>query len=657
MKIVIEKDKIINIDDININSGSIQYYKIYFEFDESWNDLTKKVIIINRKTGQAKELAIIDNYIYLDIFESGDYSIGVVGYTLNEENEKEYQISTNLKTICIRKGAGQFKATINEIPTISEWEIYINQIQELCNGVVIKNIEEEVDGLNHNFTINYTDGTSFEFTIKDGENASSEGTSNYNNLINKPQINGVPLEGNKTSKDLGIKQEYTANDIAFEDGETFQEKYNKGELRGDTGEPGPQGEPGTDGKQGPQGNPGPAGTDGENGFSPTVTTTPIENGTKVDITDINGVKSFEVLNGKNGEQGLQGEPGPQGNPGKDGKTPIKGVDYFTEEDKQEFVNEVEQALTPQLNNKLDKNQGAENSGKFLGIGADGLVVPKDVPSTGGGSSTNDTFGEILIAEYTHEGNQEIHFSEFDWETCIGTTTEPHELSEATPVQVVPNNWVNNFSGTKIDTAMCSVPIEWMLYNGVMYLLPLDGNRVQVVKSDKQTPIAVNPDNIQSNSKIDFAKFHFEIPIGVEILNLDKDIAIKKMKIVICGAGSRAKGSRYLAVNNNYLVLVGSIPGLSAKNNIYHNFIYKIKAIVEYGNRFSPNNEFKVEYVSQREGYSFFVGDAKEQTGFLLTSYLNSDKTIKSFQNLDQYAFLTNGTTVKFYALEGEYNES
>lgn len=654
MKIVIENDRIISIDDVNINSGSIQYYKIYFEFDESWNDLTKKVIIINKKTEQAKELAIIDNYIYLDIFESGDYSIGVVGYTLNEENEKEYQISTNLRTICIKKGAGQFKATINEIPTISEWEIYINQIQELCNGVVIKNIEEEIDGLNHNFTINYTDGTSFKFTIKDGENASSGGTSNYNDLINKPQINGVPLEGNKTSKDLGIKQEYTANDIAFEDGETFQQKYNKGELRGDTGEPGPQGEPGTDGKQGPQGNPGPAGTDGENGFSPTVTTTPIENGTKVDITDINGVKSFEVLNGKNGEQGLQGE---KGEPGTDGKTPVKGVDYFTEDDKQEFVNEVEQALTPQFDNKLDKNQGAENSGKFLGIGADGLVVPKDVPSTGGGSSTNDTFGEILIAEYTHEGNQEIHFSEIDWETCIGTTTEPHGLSEATPVQVVPNNWVNNFSGTNIDTAMCSVPIEWMLYNGVIHLLPLDENRVQVVKGDKQTPIAVNPDNTQSNSKIDFAKFHFEIPIGVEISNLDKDIAIKKMKIVICGAGSRAKGQRYLAVNNNYLVLVGSMPGLSAKNNIYHNFIYKIKAIVEYGNSISPNNEFKVEYSSHREGYSFFVGDLKEQTGFLLTSYLNSEKTISSFQILDQYAFLTNGTTIRFFALEGEYNES
>lgn len=449
MKIVIEKDKITNIDDININSGSIRYYRIDFEFDETWTDLTKKVVIINRMTEQAKEFAIIDNHMFLDVFENGDYSIGVVGYTLNEENEKEYQISTNLRMINIKKGSGQIKAIENEIPTLSEWETYINQIQELCNGVVIKNIEEEIDGLNHNFTINYTNGTSFKFTIKDGENASSEGTSDYNDLDNKPQINGVPLEGNKTSEDFGIKQEYTANDITFEDGETFQQKYDNGELKGEKGEPGPQGEPGIDGEPGPQGNPGPAGVDGENGFSPTVTTTSIENGTKIDITDVNGVKSFEVLNGKDGkdgEQGVQGEPGQngadgqdgfsptvittpisngtkvsitdktgtkefdvmngerglqgeKGEDGADGKTPVKGIDYFTEQDKQEFIEEVEQTLTPKLDNKLDKNQGAENSGKFLGIGADGLVVPKDVPSTGGGDNNYLTvINEVNVEE-------------------------------------------------------------------------------------------------------------------------------------------------------------------------------------------------------------------------------------------------------------------
>lgn len=73
------------------------------------------------------------------------------------------------------------------------------------------------------------------------------GTNNYDDLSNQPQINGVTLTGNKTSADLGIKQDYTASDIAFTDGQTFQQKYDAGELTG------PQGPAGADGAQGPAG--------------------------------------------------------------------------------------------------------------------------------------------------------------------------------------------------------------------------------------------------------------------------------------------------------------------------------------------------------------------------------------------------------------------
>ena len=66
---------------------------------------------------------------------------------------------------------------------------------------------------------------------------------------------------------------------------------------GAQGPEGPQGPAGADGAQGPQGEPGPAGA---NGFSPTVTTTPIENGTRVTITDADGEHTFDVLNGTGG---------------------------------------------------------------------------------------------------------------------------------------------------------------------------------------------------------------------------------------------------------------------------------------------------------------------------------------------------------------------
>lgn len=93
------------------------------------------------------------------------------------------------------------------------------------------------------------------------------GTSNYENLSNKPQINNVELIGNKTLEELGIKQTYTADDIAFNDGQTFQEKYDSGELKGE-----------------------------------------------------------------------------KGDKGVDGYTPQKGIDYFTEADKQELVQDVLNAL-------------------------------------------------------------------------------------------------------------------------------------------------------------------------------------------------------------------------------------------------------------------------------------------------------------------------
>lgn len=73
----------------------------------------------------------------------------------------------------------------------------------------------------------------------------SGGTINYDELNNRPSINNVTLTGNLTSADLNIKQDYTANDITFTDGQTFQNKYDAGELTGPSGATGPAGKDGT----------------------------------------------------------------------------------------------------------------------------------------------------------------------------------------------------------------------------------------------------------------------------------------------------------------------------------------------------------------------------------------------------------------------------
>ena len=72
------------------------------------------------------------------------------------------------------------------------------------------------------------------------------------------------------------------------------------------------------GAQGPEGPQGPAGQSGADGFSPIISTSTIEGGNKVSITDKNGVKEFNVMDGLRGEQGPQGPEGPEGPEGPQG---------------------------------------------------------------------------------------------------------------------------------------------------------------------------------------------------------------------------------------------------------------------------------------------------------------------------------------------------
>lgn len=135
----------------------------------------------------------------------------------------------------------------------------------------------------------------------------------YAHLSNRPSINGVELNGDKSLEDLNIKQTYTADDISFEDGETFQQKFNNGELKGQDG------------------------VSGANGITPHIG----DNGNWfIGETDTN--KPSQGTNGVNGKNGV------------DGKTPVKGVDYFTAEDKSEFTAEVTENLKPELANQLSK---------------------------------------------------------------------------------------------------------------------------------------------------------------------------------------------------------------------------------------------------------------------------------------------------------------
>lgn len=98
------------------------------------------------------------------------------------------------------------------------------------------------------------------------------------------------------------------------------------------------------------GTPGADGADGEDGFSPTVQITPIAGGTRVTITDVNGEQSFDVKDGVDGQPGADGQDGA---PGADGYTPVKGVDYFTDEEIAGVAQQAAELVEPPAIDQLD----------------------------------------------------------------------------------------------------------------------------------------------------------------------------------------------------------------------------------------------------------------------------------------------------------------
>lgn len=206
------------------------------------------------------------------------------------------------------------------------------------------------------------DGNTIWRTLKefDGE---------YAHLSNKPFINGVELNGDKSLEDLNIKQTYTADDIPFTDGETFQQKFNNGELKGQDGVSGANGitphigDNGnwfigeTDTNKPSQGTNGVNGNDGVSITKSEVNTSgelviTYSNG---DSTNLGKIVGKDGLDGTNGHNGLSaydiaknsGFIGTEEDwleslkvNGADGKTPVKGIDYFTETDIAEITNKV-----------------------------------------------------------------------------------------------------------------------------------------------------------------------------------------------------------------------------------------------------------------------------------------------------------------------------
>lgn len=123
-------------------------------------------------------------------------------------------------------------------------------------------------------------------------------------------------------------------------------------IKGEDGAPGKDGEIGPVGPQGEIGPQGPIGPTGPKGDT-----------------------------GEAGPIGPKGEPGTQGPAGQDGKTPVKGVDYFTEADIQEIASRVE-TQEVDLSNYYTKQQ---TDAAIVAAAPDltGYALKTELPDTSG----------------------------------------------------------------------------------------------------------------------------------------------------------------------------------------------------------------------------------------------------------------------------------
>lgn len=120
-------------------------------------------------------------------------------------------------------------------------------------------------------------------------------------------VNNLPAGGTGTNgKDgTGIQMVKLVNYeliVTLTDGT----EINLGNIRGADGAKGADGKDGINGKDGVNGTDG---TNGVDGVSPTVEVTEITGGHTVAITDKNGTKTFDVLDGKDGKDGASGAGG------------------------------------------------------------------------------------------------------------------------------------------------------------------------------------------------------------------------------------------------------------------------------------------------------------------------------------------------------------
>lgn len=224
----------------HVTSDTINYFKCQFKFNDAWDGFEKRAYFKNASFNITKP-ALLDalGYCYIPwevLAHTGVILCNVVG-TKYENGELKRITAGPIKLFLHNFGSEEQlikriedgKATIDplsvfiqkeETPiepdyqadlTPTEYEQYLGEVKNYSDAA--KEIEEKIRNLTASIImeavgteayVSKIDKGSFydlEFHIPESES----GTYDYNELINKPQIEGVTLTGNKTYPDLNLK--------------------------------------------------------------------------------------------------------------------------------------------------------------------------------------------------------------------------------------------------------------------------------------------------------------------------------------------------------------------------------------------------------------------------------------------------------------------
>jgi len=329
-------DKITPDEEYLFTEGNKGSYEAVFDFGEEWDELAKLCIVENGKTVY-KPIAIIGNSCLLPEFIRGSVKIGVIGVDSIDDAEQTIRISTNMRGIGVQSGAASKEANAELSMAAEVWEQYLIEMEN--NRKAAEAAKEVAE--NAKTAAQTAEYNSSEYARMAHDCMQEAGAARSDARLYAQQSDEKSIEAIGAAKEAALsatEAKAKANSVlgmtvdadTLEEGNdaTVEKTEADGVIHLQFGIP--RGQTGKTGAKGDKGDKGDKGEKGDRGEQ--------------------GLQGIQGLQGVQGEQGIQGEQGPKGDTGapgadgKDGYTPVRGKDYWTDDDKAEIKAYVDEAI-------------------------------------------------------------------------------------------------------------------------------------------------------------------------------------------------------------------------------------------------------------------------------------------------------------------------